>query len=352
MAPVRPRPLSRRSFLAAALALPVAGLAACADDGGEGSAAAPGSPSAPPSTPSAAPGSSTAAPGSPSMAPGTLTVTNEFGTFEVPAEPRRVVGLEGRRDLETAVALELPVVGVGSNALFGDDEIAPFLDFSLDGVQVIEQTEPNLELIASLRPDLILTRDSNIAELRAALAALAPLVPVAADGPWRPDLEQVAGWLARDEQLATVLKRYDAELAAVRERHADRIETATLGVVQYFAEEQSFYSSPADGFYLQANTIADLGGAYLPFLDQGGDALQDEGFSLERVGELAPADALLVIVNDEENRAALEAEPLWQRLPAVQAGHLVFTDFRTNYGSVYAATECLRLLDDLYALLG
>jgi iron complex transport system substrate-binding protein len=323
-----PRPLSRRSFLAGALALPVAGLAACGGDGEAGPAPNPS-----PAT------------------PGTLTVTNEFGTFEVPAEPQRVVGWEGRRDLETAVALDLPVAGVGSNALFGDDEVAPFLDFSLDGVQVIEQTEPNLELIASLRPDLILTRDSNIADLREELAALAPLVPVAADGPWRPDLERVAGWLARQERLATVLGRYDEELAAVRERHAERIETATLGVVQYLAEEKTFYSSPADGFYLQANTIADLGGRYLPFLDQGGEALQNDGFSLEQVGELAPADALLVIVNDEENRVGLEAEPLWQQLPAVQAGHLVFTDFRTNYGSVFAATECLRLLDGLYATL-
>lgn len=349
MTAIRPRPLSRRSFLTAALALPVAGLAACAAEGGEGSAAAPDASAAPGSAP--APGGTPAAPGSPPAGFGTLTVTNEFGTFEVPAEPRRVVGLEGRRDLETAVALDLPVVAVGSNALSDDGEIAPFLDFSMDGVQVIEQTEPNLELIASLRPDLILTRGSNIAELQAELAALASLVPVGADGLWRPDLEQVAAWLGRDEQLATVLGRYDAELAAVRERHADRIATATVGVVQYFAEEQTFYSSPSDGFYLQANTIADLGGRYLPFLDEGGDALQDEGFSLEQVGELAPADALLVIVNDEENRAALEAEPLWQQLPAVQAGHLVFNDFRTNYGSVYAATECLRLLGDLYALV-
>ena len=69
------------------------------------------------------------------------------------------------------------------------------------------------------------------------------------------------------------------------------------------------------------------------------------------MGQLAPADAILMIANTEDERAALAAQPLWQRLPAVEAGRVVLTDSRANYGSVYAATECLRLLDGLYGTL-
>lgn len=93
-------------------------------------------------------------------APSTRTITNEFGTFEVPTDPQRVVGLEGRRDLETAIALGLGIVAVGSNAVYaerGTDELAPFINFDLDSVTVLDQAEVNLEQLAALRPDLILT---------------------------------------------------------------------------------------------------------------------------------------------------------------------------------------------------
>lgn len=148
--------------------------------------------------------------------------------------PRRVVGLEGRRDLEIAIALGLGIAAVGSNAII-DGVPAPFVPFDSAGVTGIEQTEPNLELIAALRPDLILTRGSNIEELRGELAALAPLLPVDADGEitWRPDLEQVGAAPGREDRLAD----YDAELGAVRDRHADRIAAATLAVVQYGGTE-------------------------------------------------------------------------------------------------------------------
>ncbi|MGQ0679853.1 MAG: hypothetical protein ACT4OM_09415 [Actinomycetota bacterium] len=55
----------------------------------------------------------------------TRTVTHEFGTFEIPANPQRVVGTEGRPDLETAIALDLGIVGIGSIALGGGDQLAP-----------------------------------------------------------------------------------------------------------------------------------------------------------------------------------------------------------------------------------
>lgn len=35
----------------------------------------------------------------------TLLVTNVLGTFDLPRSPSRVIALEGRRDLETALAL-------------------------------------------------------------------------------------------------------------------------------------------------------------------------------------------------------------------------------------------------------
>lgn len=289
-------------------------------------------------------------PDEPAATAGTTKVTNEFGEFEVPVNPRRVIGWEGRRDLETALAIGLKPIAVGSNAV-DEGKLAPFIDFDLDGVTIIEQTEPNLELIASLKPDLILTRDSNIERLLEQIRPLAPLIPVKPDGPWRPDLEKVAAVLGRTAQLRETLAGYDESRSEIRARHLEQINGAVLAVVQYTADNRTFYSSPTTGFYLQANTLADLGGKYLPFLEQGGEALGDDGFSLERAEELAAADAIVLIANSPADRADLDSSELWTRLPAVTAGRVIQTDFRTNYGSVYAAFACLDLLDKTYATL-
>jgi iron complex transport system substrate-binding protein len=280
---------------------------------------------------------------------GRIEVTNQFGTFEVPREPQRVIGWEGRRDLETALALGLVPIAVGSNA-FDDDQLAPFIDFDPEGVEVIEQTEPNLELIASLRPDLILTRDSNIEAFLDELRPLAPLVPVTPDGPWRTDLEGVAEALQRSDRLAEVLAVYDEKRDEIRARHAERIDSSALAIVQYLAGDR-FYASSTEGFYLQANTLADLGGTQIPFIEEGGPDFENDGFSIEQVEELAAADAILLIANEPADRAELDASELWLRLPAVTAGRVVETDFRTNYGSVYAATAALDLLDQVFDTL-
>jgi len=246
----------------------------------------------------------------------TRRVTNQFGSFDVPLEPKRVVGWEGRRDLETALALGLKPIAIGSNAVFGNGRIAPFLPFDLEGVEVIEKNEPDLELIARLRPDLILTEDANIEALREPLRGIgAPLVPVAGVGPWRPDLEAIAQALGRSEQISSRLAGYDELRSEIRARHADRIARATLAAVQY--SEGTFEGSSTKSYRLQANTIADLGGRHLPFLERGATLLDNKTFSVEQTGRLRPADAIIVIVNTDDERRELEDSKLWQQLPAV-----------------------------------
>lgn len=75
-------------------------------------------------------------------------MTNRFGTFEVPVDPRRVIVLEGRRDLEPAPRAGSGSIVVGSNALV-DGQPPPFLDLNLAGVEILENFEPNLERLVA-----------------------------------------------------------------------------------------------------------------------------------------------------------------------------------------------------------
>jgi iron complex transport system substrate-binding protein len=282
---------------------------------------------------------------------GTRSVTNQFGTFEVPLEPERVVVLEGRRDLETVLAVGLEPIAIGSNGLDEDGQVPAFLGWEPpDEVVVLENFDVNVEQVVALRPDLIVSRDSNISDAVEQLIELAPLVPVASgdDGSWREDLLAVAEVLGRTEQAEAAVAVYDERLAEVQERHGDRIGSAIVAVVQ--AGGTLLYASRLDGFYLQNRTLGDLGGQPVPAFEELELADGYVELSLERLDVLEVADAVLLIATDEE-RTELEANPLWPLVPAVAAGRVVQTDFRTNYGSVFAAAECLNLLDQVYDTL-
>jgi iron complex transport system substrate-binding protein len=120
--------------------------------------------------------------------------------------------------------------------------------------------------------------------------------------------------------------------------------------VEFYPTDSTFYAGGLDDFQLQANTLGELGGRLIPFLTD--RSYFDEPFSIENLGELDRADAILLVAGSDADHTVLDGVELWQRLPAVAAGRVVHTDIRTNQGSVFAATECLRLLDQLYTLIG
>lgn len=324
--------LTRRELLAGAATLLVA--SGCGErerTGGNGAALAPAGPS-------------------------TYRITNQFGTFDVPADPKRVIVLEGRRDLETTLALGLRPIAVGSNAFLGDGKVPAWLSWDgRDGagtdVARIDRAAINLEQVAALRPDLIIGREVEIKAHKEAFVRLAPMVPV--DGglaPWRPEFESIGRALGRQDHLIAALGGYDRALADVRTRRGPLLTSATLAIVQFNGKE--FFSSRAGGFRLQINVLAELSGRHLPWLDaQPLDEFGSSKVSIEQVENLAPADAIVAVVNDEDLRRDLAALELWRRPPAVAAGRVLFTDSRTNYGSVFAARESLRLIDQAYGLI-
>lgn len=288
-----------------------------------------------------------------------ITAETPLGTFQVPVAPERVVVLEGRQDLEVALVLRLPrPVGLGSNAIGADGKASAFLDFDPAGIEIIPGGETDVEKVLSLRPDLIIGRALNLEPVKDGLAPFAPLIPVEIDRlDWRTGLIDAGRWTGRNDQADRAIEGYEAALAEFRADHSE-VGTAVAAVIQVGAEG-TFSSSNSDGFYLPARTHHDLGGRYLPFLDearQGAGPYGPDGayleFSLEELDRLVPADLIMVVANTPQQRAELERNQLWQRLPAVRAGRVGYTDSRLNSGSVLAATECLRLWEILYGRLG
>src|SRR5699024_9657908 len=115
------------------------------------------------------------------------TVDNALGSTKVPAEPERIVTLDPSFT-DAVVALGGDVVGHAT--FFSEQEALPgYLDDVAGGQNpqnVGLVTEPSLEKIAALNPDLILSAKVRHADLAKKLSKIAPTVMSETTGPtWK-----------------------------------------------------------------------------------------------------------------------------------------------------------------------
>lgn len=274
---------------------------------------------------------------------GTRTVTNWLGTYDIPASPRRVVAIDNRLDLETALALGLPLIA------HSRDHAAPWVPVS-DDVEFIPGP-PSVEYNLGLEPDLIVCMDvpgSDIWPLEQ-LRGIAPVLPTRYEEDWRENLANLASWTGREQQAAESLADYDAVIAEIATRQAAKRDRFRLAVVHYFADSGEMMVRGAGS--TQGRVLADIGGRTLD------PAIHDQGaVSMEALPDLlGDVDALFYndIDGDDAggNFAALQHHPIWTRLPAVLNNRVYRSMGNTNFGGVYAAKFIAREWDAVYAML-
>jgi iron complex transport system substrate-binding protein len=325
--------LARRTALPAVLAAGALLLTAC------GSSPAPSS-----SSPAA-----TAEGGFP------LRIANTYGTTEIPSPPTRAASVSwGNQD----VALALGVVPVGMAAsTYGDDDgdgILPWAESALeelggDAPALYDETDGiAFEKVADTTPDVILGAYSGLsAEDYATLSEIAPTVSfpeVAFGTTWR-DMALIDGEaLGLRSQAEQVVADVDS-----------RIEEAVAAHPSIAGKTVAYTSiNPADTGSIYVYTPVD---ARVKFLDdlgmstpdsiaaQGGDAFYIT-ISAENADLLSVAD-ILVTYGDESTLAALQADPLLGKVPAIADGAVVIVP---NATPLAAATSGPTVLSIPYAL--
>jgi iron complex transport system substrate-binding protein len=284
------------------------------------------------------------------------SITTSFGTYDVPLEPQRVVLLGNRMDLEIAVALGLKPVAMGVEYTFINshaETVAPWVPFDPEGVETFSAGDATAEQILSYDPDLILIRQVSAGWNQPrtdALMRVAPFIPTGAL-PWREELAVIGGWLGRKDQAVAAAAEFDALRDDIKARHAAKLATAEMAFgsiepPQVWVNDLTSNSPAAQG-------LVELGGK--AFVLPPDVAAYDGGWaaiSPENLGLLDGADGLLYWGPTPEVFAEFHAStPLWDRLPAVQAGAAVISENNVGNGSLYTVTETLRLWDKLYDAL-
>jgi iron complex transport system substrate-binding protein len=257
-----------------------------------------------------------------------VTVSTAFGDVTIEEEPTRVVAL-GWSDAETALALGVQPVGASDWLAFGGEGVGPWSEGLYDEApELIETLEPSFEAIAALQPDLILdTRSSAAQDRYDQLSAIAPTVGQPEGvGPyqtsWQQQLELVGQALGKDDEAQQLEDDLDQQFAdAVAANPA--FEGTPVAVAAY--------TSTGFGAYVR-------GDARVDFMEQLGftnkeeiQALATENFFVPVSEEQLPLlDAPLTVAFPIFVEASqITDNPLWQTLPAVQAGHAVVLEDET-----------------------
>ncbi len=269
------------------------------------------------------------------------TITHIMGESEVPVNPQRVVVLD-TGELDNALALGASIIGA---PVAEAHEYQAYLVDQLDGITDTGAiSEPSLETILTLKPDLILGSKQRHEAIYEQLSAIAPTVfTESLRVPWQDNFKLHAEALGKSAEAEELLAAYDARTAAIHEALGD--ELPTISIIRFRPGQVRLYlKSSYIGYILQ-----DIGLPRPPAQDE--DVFSSE-ISLEQVADI-DADYIFITgyAQDDSDQDTFLQSELWTTLGAVQNEQAIDVDDDTWIAGLGVQSANL-VLDDLIKLLG
>ncbi|MGV9804428.1 ABC transporter substrate-binding protein [Micromonospora chersina] len=274
----------------------------------------------------------------------TREITHAMGTSKVPTEPKRVVVLDTDK-IDTALSLGVTPVGAATAGeakswptYFGADKLA-----GIKEVGVL--TEPDLEAINALKPDLILGSKFRQEKFYDELSAIAPTVFTEKVGiTWKENFLLDGKALGKEQQAKDLLAAYEKRAKDFGAKLGDA-SSRKVSIVRFIPGNIRVYGPDSFSGIVVGDT--GLGRPQRQLLE----GKEDKRFDLvspERVNEV-DGDVVFVTAYGEKaaaEQAKVTAGSLWQGLSAVKAGkaHVVSDEVWMTGIGVGAANK---IVDDL-----
>ncbi len=271
------------------------------------------------------------------------TVRHALGATRIERTPARVVTLD-TGELDTMVELGIKPVGVVD---YGADGLPAYFDpKEIEGVEVVGTIdEPNLEAIARLRPDLIVSSKLRHEKLYGQLSQIAPTVFAERPGvAWKQNFQLFAQAVGKEGQAAETVRRYEQRVRALNE---------TLPVPRPAVSVTRIMADGNIRLYQRANflglLLTDLG--FPRPKSQNIDDFAAE-VSLEQLDQ-ADGDAIILAVFDATKNThdeGVTSSPVWKQLSGVKAGSVHTVDDQTWIGGIgyHAAFAIMEQIEDLF----
>ncbi|KTD84074.1 ABC transporter substrate-binding protein [Paenibacillus etheri] len=273
-------------------------------------------------------------------------VTHSMGETTITGTPKRVVVLTNEG---TEALLALGVKPVGAVKSWTGDPWYEHIAADMEGVTVVgEESQPNLELIASLKPDLIIGNKLRQEKVYDQLKAIAPTVfSETLRGAWQTNFLLYADALGKTTEGEKLIADYDNRTADFKAKAGDKLNQK-VSVVRFMAGKTRIYLD---------DTFTGIAFSKLGITRPDNQKYTDtfvEEITKERLPEV-DADMLFYFTYDTGDGKGTEMEqemlkdPLWQSLNVVKNNKAIrVSDAIWNTsGGVIAANL---MLDELYKI--
>ncbi|KEP28213.1 ABC transporter substrate-binding protein [Bacillus zhangzhouensis] len=279
----------------------------------------------------------------------TRTVESAIGSTEIKGSPKRVVTLyQGATD--AAVAMGIKPVGVVESWL--ETPTYKYLRDDLKDVKIVgQETQPNLEEIEKLKPDLIIASKVRHEQIFDQLKEIAPTVATETVFTFKDTVKLMGEALDQQDKSKELLTKWDDRVADFKEKAKKDIKNwpMNVAVVNFRADHARIYQTGFAGSIL--TELGFEGPKNIKDKKQDIVTLTDK----ESIPQMN-ADVIYYFMDDQDKaveKAYKEwtSHPLWKQLDAVKAKQVHKVDEITwnMAGGIIAANM---MLDDIYDRLG
>ncbi|MEK8132222.1 Fe(3+) dicitrate ABC transporter substrate-binding protein [Paenibacillus filicis] len=294
-----------------------------------------------PASQSAAPQTSPA-PAAPAATDAKITVEDAQGTVTLPKKPERIVTMDFSFT-DMLVTLGVQPVGIaddGTPDLFMDSVKSQLKTYTSVG----SRYEPNIELISSLKPDLIIV---DINKHKNALTQLKSVAPILVLNDFQADYEQMlknyiitAKAVGKEAEGQKRLKEHEAKM----EQAKQKIKNAKLTVLPAVVNPKGFFGH-SDHSY-SGSMVHMLG-----FTDPLKNNAAYPQLTLEQLVETNPQALFLMPTEKTTIVNEWEKNPLWNKIDAV-ANKKVFTVERRDWSLSRGMLGSEKIAEDIVKQLG
>ncbi|USY50548.1 iron-siderophore ABC transporter substrate-binding protein [Bacillus altitudinis] len=279
----------------------------------------------------------------------TRTVESAIGSTEIKGSPKRVVTLyQGATD--AAVAMGIKPVGVVESWL--ETPTYKYLRDDLKDVKIVgQETQPNLEEIEKLKPDLIIASKVRHEQIFDQLKEIAPTVATETVFTFKDTVKLMGEALDQQDKSKELLTKWDDRVADFKEKAKKDIKNwpMNVAVVNFRADHARIYQTGFAGSIL--TELGFEGPKNVKDKKQDIVTLTDK----ESIPQMN-ADVIYYFMDDQDKaveKAYKEwtSHPLWKQLDAVKAKQVHKVD-EITWNMAGGITAANMMLDDIYDRLG
>ena len=271
------------------------------------------------------------------------TVTHAMGETTIKGEPKRIVVLTNE-GVEAVLAMGITPVGA-TEAFTGDTWYKHTADQLQDTKSVGTESEPSLEAIAALKPDLIIGNKMRQEKVYDQLSKLAPTVfAETLRGDWQENFKLYSKAINKEDVGQEKLDAYTNRIEEMKENFGDQTQQE-VSMVRFMAGDVRIYHKDSfSGVILEQLGFARPEEQDLP-------DFAERGVTKERIPAME-GDILFYITYETSDKEATKLEeewindPLFQNLEVAKANKVFkVDDVIWNTAGGYLAAELM--LDDL-----